>query len=587
MGRVTPFTKVPSGDPVLDRLQDRLSEALRVVRQSPQALVTARGSIVAATGDGAPAEHQVGADGTLLRAASTEDTGLTWGAALPFLNVLDYGADSTGAISSTAAVTAALAALPTAGGRIWFPPGKYKVNISTTRYGVVFMGSGAGNINTGLGGTELVADNAASPVIQIGDGAVTTCRGNRVQDMILTGDNANATGDGIYLFGARDVVIDNVAITAYGRDDVRIRSNTAPSSGIYLKGCALAGGKHASLYAEYGASFVTHVVLDACHINSPATAGSYAVLLDSVVVWMLGTYLDLHDGATGGHVAMVNNFASNPGIIAQAAAFDNGDGPTAVSLDVSTVFAKAARLSSAISGSYTFNGKVIYSDGTIQQTTSCNAQLYQSRLLNARILNALYMPLDETDINTTVTFSRSGATADTDAQVILAHSALKITGASTSPLQIGTSALYKNSNSLLMWRKDSSFPTAENNAQPLGWLSATPSTASTTITIDLTTANVFYVIVATSAVHTIANPSGSGTGVASHGDSLLEIWIDNTSGGALGVFTWSGNYHFVGGLAPDSTVTPATGKRMCVQFRQYSTGSPWYEVRRSTGDITT
>lgn len=83
MGRQIPFTKVFSGIPEIDRLQDRLSEALRNVRQTPQAIVTAKGSIVAATGDGQPVEHKVGTDALALVADSTKANGLSWSAPSP------------------------------------------------------------------------------------------------------------------------------------------------------------------------------------------------------------------------------------------------------------------------------------------------------------------------------------------------------------------------------------------------------------------------------------------------------------------------------------------------------------------------
>jgi hypothetical protein len=86
----------------------------------------------------------------------------------------------------------------------------------------------------------------------------------------------------------------------------------------------------------------------------------------------------------------------------------------------------------------------------------------------------------------------------------------------------------------------------------------------------------------TNAVHTIANPSGSGVGVASHSQSLLDICVINTSGAGLGVFTWSANYRFSGGTQPP---LPATGFRQCIQFRQDAAGTVWREMWRSAADV--
>ncbi len=53
---------------------------------------------------------------------------MTYSIGLCELNVLDYGADATGSADCVSAIMAAYSALPAPGGRLVFPPGRYKVN---------------------------------------------------------------------------------------------------------------------------------------------------------------------------------------------------------------------------------------------------------------------------------------------------------------------------------------------------------------------------------------------------------------------------------------------------------------------------
>ena len=48
--------------------------------------------------------------------------------AADLVSVLDYGADKTGTVDSVAAIQAAYAAIPAAGGVLYFPPGRYRIN---------------------------------------------------------------------------------------------------------------------------------------------------------------------------------------------------------------------------------------------------------------------------------------------------------------------------------------------------------------------------------------------------------------------------------------------------------------------------
>lgn len=86
-----------------------------------------------------------------------------------FTNVLDYGADPTGAADSTAAIALAIGQ----GGCIWFPKGVYKCNIEITdSNGVYLCGETQGQY--GVEGARLIPADDTKPVIDI-VGPVTGC----------------------------------------------------------------------------------------------------------------------------------------------------------------------------------------------------------------------------------------------------------------------------------------------------------------------------------------------------------------------------------------------------------------------------
>lgn len=170
MGRVTQFNKIPTlgkNGPTQDefnRLQDRLVEALRVVRQSPQALLDAKGSLISATAQGAPVEHVVGTDGQALIADSTQTTGLRWGSAGPFASILDYGAVSGGTIDSTAAFARAWAVSPI----VLVPAGTFLVSNVSIPTGCSLLGVGAAKsiLTAPTGAPAILMDGCQSSTIE-------------------------------------------------------------------------------------------------------------------------------------------------------------------------------------------------------------------------------------------------------------------------------------------------------------------------------------------------------------------------------------------------------------------------------------
>lgn len=84
-----------------------------------------------------------------------------WASKADEFSVLKYGADPTGVGNSTAAVQAAIAALPAGGGRIHFPAGTYTLTCGQVSFpsGTTVSGDGDGTmIQAAAGGTTYLLD---------------------------------------------------------------------------------------------------------------------------------------------------------------------------------------------------------------------------------------------------------------------------------------------------------------------------------------------------------------------------------------------------------------------------------------------
>ena len=136
-----------------------------------------------------------------------------------YFNVKQYGAKGDGSTDDTAAINATLAALPSAGGTIFFPPGTYLISstLVVSSDNVQLIGAGWNAIvtpkNTFTG----------APLIKVAapGGAGNFRYGIKIADLYLNGNNNTGMG-GIELDSTYMAVIDHV----------RIRY--CPGTGIYL-----------------------------------------------------------------------------------------------------------------------------------------------------------------------------------------------------------------------------------------------------------------------------------------------------------------------------------------------------------------
>jgi hypothetical protein len=101
-------------------------------------------------------------------------------------------------------------------------------------------------------------------------------------------------------------------------------------------------------------------------------------------------------------------------------------------------------------------------------------------------------------------------------------------------------------------------------------------TYGTTVAIDSSLANIFPIVVTNTTAFTVSNPINSQAG------QIITIQIKNSSGGAMGAITWSSSFRLAGG----TFTNPANGYLRSITFALDSTGSLWYEISRTTADVS-
>jgi hypothetical protein len=112
------------------------------------------------------------------------------------VNVLDFGADPTGATDSTTAIANAIAA----GQRIEFPPGVYQCNILLENVSSKYL-VGQTQAHSGTNGALLIPADNTKPVIEVGGSgfAISVVIENFCFDSEISGSQANYTHTGVAL----------------------------------------------------------------------------------------------------------------------------------------------------------------------------------------------------------------------------------------------------------------------------------------------------------------------------------------------------------------------------------------------------
>jgi hypothetical protein len=145
------------------------------------------------------------------------------------VNVLDFGADPTGATDSTTEIDNAINALPSSGGIVMFPPGTYKCNIDISKSDVCLIGYGA-----------ILLTNTTNPIVQIYDPAGIVAR-VFFEGFKLNGDNENVVG--VKVIKATHVNVSNCWIRNCENHGVQITGDgTGSVTQILVENCRIDAG---------------------------------------------------------------------------------------------------------------------------------------------------------------------------------------------------------------------------------------------------------------------------------------------------------------------------------------------------------
>lgn len=163
--------------------------------------MTTLGDIIVAGASGVPTRKPIGTDGTLLGVSGgsvgyfTPATfGISSGGGQGFAVIT--GMDPTGATDSTAAVEAAIAALPAGGGVLLIPDpagqGGYKMNVTISKSGVWLYGPG---LSDNTGNNWIRPWDNTKPVVKFGSAAGNVMvRHCGIRDMYIYGGNVGKYG---------------------------------------------------------------------------------------------------------------------------------------------------------------------------------------------------------------------------------------------------------------------------------------------------------------------------------------------------------------------------------------------------------
>jgi parallel beta-helix repeat protein len=140
---------------------------------------------------------------------------------LGLFNVKDYGAKGDGRANDSPAITAAIAAVPTSGGIVYFPPGIYALGSSiviTARSDLTFLGAG-------VSATRLQMSANGVTVLSF----TGTCSRIAIRDIWVGAVQSYETGGGLRIVGNESTHSDTFVV-----ENVRLQNLPAPWFSQYL-----------------------------------------------------------------------------------------------------------------------------------------------------------------------------------------------------------------------------------------------------------------------------------------------------------------------------------------------------------------
>jgi hypothetical protein len=288
-------------------------------------------------------------------------------------NVKDLGVKGDGT-DETAAVQAAVDALPDSGGILYFPDGIYKFNVVINKYNVRFFGESM--VKASNGGdqilTAFVPADLSRDLIQVGNDT-REVRGFRIENITLNGGTNTHGNVGIaFRGGAYECFARNLVVWNFATNFVFQAGTNFACSIIHIDGFASQSSTNTDARGMYigmqkdQASYTTGIYLTGGHVDGPTGAGSFAIEVDGSTATLQNSYYDLADG----HGVFMNQSQSGT-LVPALSGFDvdfDGGSSSAVILTLSTNLGSQANVAlwpNWLDGEFRIQGRLQTANGTL------------------------------------------------------------------------------------------------------------------------------------------------------------------------------------------------------------------------------
>lgn len=455
-----------------------------------------------------------------------------------YVNVLDYGADATGATDSAAAFQAAID--DAAGRYVYAPEGTYRINTQLTYNTTTALAPGLKLVGDGMSKTIFDTRVAGVAMLSLSGGDNYTFQmGGHLADFSIITNGAPANADGIAMRSVWHCDVERVSVRGLSRYGFQVYSLVAPgdpdsSAYINFRNCRSDNNQYGFRLTSAASSVgVINITIEDCSISSNTDTG---VSMSNVSVINI-----ISNGITNnpaGGVTLLPNSVSQQLIYVNDNEFGNGN------------TAWNCWLGGAVSG--TFNGNRIVQNsgetgayGLILGDATNLATSFEARGNLVRIdpsinpFTAFWVRVNTTDIRILDTyFLQFGATGQVKYDLATGEVNLREDGQS--------------------W----------NNCIKMKEVEPT-----TSYTPDMNDGELHRVRINATGAFTINNPTNNADG------KILQLMIINASGGSV---TVSFGSDFVDGGYTD----PANGNRSTASFFYDGTSDKWVQIGAWANNIS-
>ncbi|MEN6425952.1 MAG: hypothetical protein ABFE13_11350 [Phycisphaerales bacterium] len=186
----------------------------------------------------------------------------------------------------------------------------YKFNITVTGDNVTIFGHGCTSATTDSA-TMIRAADETKPIIDLDGSGIATygVQGFYAHDLTLVG---GSTADyGINVKSAHKARFDRVSVMDFEKHALRIGAATVRTSHVYFNNCNFTNSDSNTVEVYYGAPYTSAIRFSGCTITDGNSAGSRALMVVGVGIYMEDVWMDVHNGQgillknSGAHLAKI------------------------------------------------------------------------------------------------------------------------------------------------------------------------------------------------------------------------------------------------------------------------------------------